>query len=66
MSDRLGYIVVTYNQASGWPQLDYPDLHQDLETAHAELEWKQQETAKIGRRETHEVCVVLPLEYDDA
>lgn len=60
--DRLGYIVVTYNQASHQPGLDFPDLHTDLETARAEQAGKKQETYRTGRRERHVVAEVIELE----
>ena len=62
MPDRLGFVVVTYNQASHMPGLEYSDLHADMESARWELEDKQQRTASWGRRETHVIAEVVELE----
>jgi len=44
MGNVLGYCVVSFNQASGQPEFDLPDLHQDRESARWELEEKEAET----------------------
>lgn len=64
---RIGFAVVTYNQASHWPEFDYPDLHTELEDAVNERDHKREETKRIGRGETHVVAEVTELqESDDA
>jgi hypothetical protein len=60
--DSIGYIVVTYNQASHQPGLDFPDLHADLESARDEQASKKQETYCLGRRERHVVAEVIELD----
>ena len=65
--DRIGFAVVTYNQASHWPGFDYSDLHTELEDAVNERDYKRDETKKIGRAELHVVAEVVELrEGDDA
>ena len=64
MSDRIGYVVVTYNQASRMPGLDYSDLHPDAESARWELDDKKRRTAEVGRGETHVLAEVIALEED--
>ena len=65
--DRIGFAVVTYNQASHWPEFDYADLHTDLDDAVNERDHKRQETASIGRGELHVIAEVTELkEHDDA
>ena len=62
--DRLGFVVVTWNQASNTPGLEYCDLHWGpgaLDDARAEQDWKATETRRIGRRERHEVAAVMSL-----
>ena len=62
--DPLGYVVITWNQA---PSL-YPDqdleggLHFDRESAEADRDWRRAETARLGRRERHEIYAVTELE----
>ena len=66
--DRIGFITVTYNQASGCPGLDFPDLHWGpgaLESAEAERDAKRAETAAVGRGERHIVAEVIELEDGD-
>jgi hypothetical protein len=65
MSDRLGFVVVTYNQASRQPELDYSDIHADIGTARDEQAAKREATARVGRGETHELAELIELEDDD-
>jgi hypothetical protein len=65
MGDHLGYAVVTFNQASHQPELNYSDLHPDVEQATWELEAKREETAKVGRGERHVIAEVIELEDGD-
>lgn len=62
---RIGFCVVTYNQASHWPEFDYPDLHTELQDAVHERDHKREETRKIGRGETHVVAEVTELGAGD-
>lgn len=62
MSDHLGYVVVTFNQASHQPELNYSDLHPSVEMATWELEAKQEETAQVGRGERHVIAEVIELD----
>lgn len=61
---RIGYIVVTHNQAGGEPSTD-GDIHWDLDAARDVLEGAKQETAKVGRREQHEIGIVITLDEED-
>jgi hypothetical protein len=61
----LGYVVVTWNQASGWPDIDTAGLHDDRETAELDRDSRRERTAGIGRRELHEVAAVIRLEGED-
>ena len=65
MADRLGFVVATFNQASGRPELDVIGLHADLDDAVYEREAMADETAAAGRGERHVVCEVVPVEDED-
>jgi hypothetical protein len=66
MADHLGYVVVSFNQASGWPALDTgADLHASLEDAVSARDWERAETAKIGRRERHVIAEVTEMDEDE-
>jgi hypothetical protein len=60
--DRIGFVVVTYNQASGRPGLDYPDLHDGITDAMCERDLKREETATAGRGERHVIAEVTEME----
>lgn len=63
-SDRssLGYVVVTFNQASHQPGLDPGvDLHNRLEDAIPARDTERGETARIGRREHHVIAEVSEM-----
>jgi hypothetical protein len=64
-SDRLGFVVVTFNQASGQPELDYPDLHAGITDAMCERDGKREETATTGRGERHVIAEVIEMEGND-
>jgi hypothetical protein len=62
MSDRsLGYVVVTFNQASCQPELNLGADLTDMETAIRQRDMEQAETAKAGRHERHVVAEVFEL-----
>jgi hypothetical protein len=66
MSDSLGYVVVSYNQASGWPGLNTgADLHADLQDAVNARDWERAETAKLGRHEQHVIAEVVEMDEDE-
>ena len=65
MSEHLGFVVVTFNQASHQPELDYSDLHADLESAKWERDDKRVRTMQAGRRERHVVAEVVELDDSD-
>ena len=66
MSDPLGYVVITYNQASHQPGLPMAaDLHSELEDAVNARDWERAETAKVGRRERHVIAEVFELDEDE-
>jgi hypothetical protein len=65
-ADRIGYVVITFNQASRLPGLPVGAcLYDRLEDAVSARNWERSETAKIGRRETHVVAEVIELEEDE-
>ena len=61
-TDALGYVVVTWNQASGRPDLETCGMYSDIDDADAERDALTSETQSAGRGERHEVCAVVPLE----
>ena len=63
--DRLGFVVVSFNQASGEPYLEYRDLHQGFTDALVERDRLREETATTGRRERHVVAGVFEVEDGD-
>ena len=64
--DRLGYVVITYNQASHLPGLPMAaDLHPELEDAVHARDWERAETAKVGRRERHVIAAVFEIDDDE-
>ena len=66
MSDRLGFVVVEWNQASGQPEdLSSTILHPDLADAHWERDLKVDEARENGRRERYMVCAVAEPEDED-
>lgn len=67
MSDNsLGYVVVTFNQASHQPGLPMAaDLHSHLEDAVNARDWERTETAKVGRGEIHVIAEVFEVDEDE-
>ena len=66
MDERLGYVVVTFNQASHQPDIDTGSaLHCELETARLELAERRAATAAVGRGERHVIAEVIELEDAD-
>lgn len=64
--NHLGYVVITHNQASHMPGLPLgADLHGDLESAKAELEWEREDTARVGRGERHVIAEVYEMDGAD-
>lgn len=64
--NSLGYIVATFNQASGWPGLNPgADLYADLEDAVNARDWERAETARTGRRERHVIAEVTEMDEDE-
>jgi hypothetical protein len=64
--NSLGYVVVSFNQASGQPGLDTgADLHASLEDAVNARDWERAETARIGRRERHVIAEVVEMDEDE-
>lgn len=65
MGERpIGYVVVTYNQAGGLPELD-GDVHWELEDACTEMNHAVQETARVGRRERYAIAELVPIDEED-
>lgn len=61
---RLGYVVVTWNQASGQPDIDHSDLHWSLTGAKDERDYRREQTAKVGRGERHTIAVLIEPESE--
>ena len=62
MGERLGYVVVTYNQASHRPELDVIGLHDARADAETERDELAAATARAARGERHVICEVVPVE----
>lgn len=60
----IGYVVVTYNQAGGYPETD-GEIYWDRQNAAEQAEYARQETAKVGRGETHEVGLLVTIDEED-
>jgi hypothetical protein len=66
MNERLGYVVIVYNQASRQPDLvQFADLHWDLEGAVAERDYEREQTASVGRGETYDIAEVVLLDPEE-
>jgi hypothetical protein len=64
--DPLGYVVITFNQASHQPDLPVAaDLHTAFEDAVRARDWERAETAKSGRGERHVIAEVFELDEDE-
>jgi hypothetical protein len=59
----LGYVVVTWPQTGGQPDIDAPGLD-DRDTAFIERDERRAQTKAVGRGERHEVAAVIRLEDD--
>lgn len=55
----VGYVVVCWNQASGWPDIDSPGLYETRGEAEIVADAERAETAKVGRQERFLVCEVV-------
>lgn len=65
-TDSLGYVVVTFNQASHQAGLPMAaDLHTLLADAINARDWERAETAKVGRGEHHVVAEVFEVDEDE-
>lgn len=60
--ERLGYVVVTWPQTGGQPDIDAPGLYLDRETAEDERDSRRAATAAAWRRERHEIAEVTEME----
>lgn len=59
---KIGYVVVKYNQVSKQPGLPVgADVHWDRDTAQDVLDGLAEETASVGRGETYEIAVLVPV-----
>jgi len=66
MDERLGFVVVTFNQASHQPDIDTGSaLYCEIETARLELAERRAATARVGRGERHVIAEVIGLEDGD-
>ena len=64
-TQTLGYVVVTWNQASHWPSMDAGDFYTEEEDAHAAARTMRAATKEVGRGEQHTVHAVQAEEIDD-
>lgn len=62
--DELGFVVVTWPQTGGQPDIDTPGLHDDRETAELERDDRRERTRVVGRGERHEVAAVIRIEEE--
>ena len=63
MSDRIGYVVIEYSQASGLPGLTIAaDLYEHRDDAEHALQVEREATARTGRRERHVIAEVIEME----
>lgn len=60
----VGFVVVTWNQASGWPTLDdnAGELYDNRQDAEEQAARMTAETAAVGRGETHRALPVISVE----
>ena len=66
VSGGIGYVVVEYNQASGWPGLPLgATLHDDLADACFERDVLADQARERGRRERYAVCEVAEPQDED-
>ena len=62
----IGFVVVEYNQASGWPDLtDAATLHTDLADACFERDVLADQARESGRGERYVVCEVAEPEDEN-
>jgi hypothetical protein len=64
-SHELGYVVITWNQASHWPGMDSGYFYDEADDAHAAARSMRAATKEVGRGERHTVHAVLSEEIDD-
>lgn len=65
MTERIGYVVITYNQTGGQPDLASYGLYDDMDDAKAERDSQEIATKAAGRRERHVVAEVIELDGED-
>ena len=59
----VGYVVVEYNQASGWPSIPIAaELHDGRAIAEVDADVHRDTAAGNGRREKYAVCELVRLE----
>jgi hypothetical protein len=63
--ETLGFVVVTWPQTGGQPDIDAPGLD-DWDTACLERDARRAKTKAAGRGERHEVAAVVRLEEESA
>jgi hypothetical protein len=61
----IGYVVVTWNQASYEPEIDPAGLYDTIEAAKHDVARLAAYTAKVGRRERHTIAQVVELDEED-
>lgn len=58
MSERIGYVVIEYNQASHWPSVLDGSFTDDLDWAGTVANDERAKTARVGRGERYAVAEV--------
>lgn len=62
----IGYVVLTFNQASHLPGLPVgAELYDSLEDARNGRDWERAETARVGRRERHVIAEVTEMDGEE-
>lgn len=67
MADRIGYVLIEYNQASRQPGLPVAaEMYDSIEDARYALKVEERDMRPAGRGEAYIIAEVIPLEEDDA
>jgi len=64
MGDPIGYVVITYPQTGGSPDLGWT-LYDRLDDAQEDRDDQQAQTNAVGRKERHVVAEVTPIDEED-
>jgi len=65
MSTEIGYVVIEHNQAGGPAALpELSDIHSNRDDAEDDKAWRENLTAKAGRRDTYSIAIISRDEED--